>query len=166
MRAILKRIVIDDDTSPGTPVIRGTRVQVDLILRLMAMGRSMKEIASDYFDLSREDMHDAFMFAAEAVRDRALRMGNGMKARMRQWWGRITFDPEVAADKPVIRGTRVQVDLILRLIAWGRSVREILDDYRELTMDDIRAALWYAAIRVASYGVAGQATGGAAKQFG
>lgn len=57
---------------------------------------------------------------------------------------RITIDPKVMADKPVIRGTRITVDLILELLAAGATPEEIARDYR-ISVDDVRAALLYAA---------------------
>ena len=47
--------------------------------------------------------------------------------------------------KPVIRGTRVTVQVILELLAAGETVHELLSEYDELTTDDILAALEYAA---------------------
>lgn len=47
--------------------------------------------------------------------------------------------------KPVIRGTRITVELIVRKIGEGLSEKEVLDAYPGLTVEDIRAALAYAA---------------------
>lgn len=58
---------------------------------------------------------------------------------------RIERDPDVMVGKPVVRGTRVTVELILREIAAGRSFAEVVDAYPRLTTDDIAAALAYAA---------------------
>ena len=58
---------------------------------------------------------------------------------------RITMAPDVMQGKPVIRGTRITVDLILRKLAEGASEHDILDAYPHLTIEDIRAALAYAA---------------------
>jgi uncharacterized protein (DUF433 family) len=58
---------------------------------------------------------------------------------------RITIDPEVMLGKPVIRGTRITVDLVLRKLAEGATESELLDAYPHLTIEDIRAALAYAA---------------------
>ncbi len=58
---------------------------------------------------------------------------------------RITIAPDVMQGKPVIRGTRITVDLILRKLAEGGSASDILDAYPHLTIEDIRAALAYAA---------------------
>ena len=57
---------------------------------------------------------------------------------------RITANREIFGGKPIIRGMRVPVDLILRLLAQGVSNEEILDDYPDLEPDDIRACLAYA----------------------
>lgn len=57
---------------------------------------------------------------------------------------RITLAPDVMQGKPVIRGTRITVDLILRKLAEGASEADILDAYPHLTVEDIRAALAYA----------------------
>ena len=58
---------------------------------------------------------------------------------------RIEINPEVMLGKPVIRGTRIPVELILRKLAEGSSEAELLDAYPRLNQEDIRAALAYAA---------------------
>ena len=58
---------------------------------------------------------------------------------------RITIAPDVMQGKPVIRGTRITVDLILRKLAEGASEADLVDAYPHLTVADIRAALAYAA---------------------
>jgi uncharacterized protein (DUF433 family) len=58
---------------------------------------------------------------------------------------RISLDPKVMTGKPVIRGTRVPVELIVRMLAQGISEGDILREYPRLQPDDIRAALAYAA---------------------
>ena len=58
---------------------------------------------------------------------------------------RITINPEVMVGKPVIKGTRIPVDMIVRLIAQGTKVEEILKDYPRLSRGDIKAALMYSA---------------------
>ena len=57
---------------------------------------------------------------------------------------RITFDKGVLAGKPLIRGLRISVDMILELLAKGASPQEILEDYPLLEADDVHAALFYA----------------------
>jgi len=58
---------------------------------------------------------------------------------------RITIDAEVMQGKPVIRGTRITVDLLLRKLSEGATEADLLNAYPHLTADDIRAALAYAA---------------------
>ena len=54
---------------------------------------------------------------------------------------RISLDPKVMTGKPVIRGTRIPVELIVRMLAQGISESEILREYPRLQPEDIRAAL-------------------------
>jgi len=58
---------------------------------------------------------------------------------------RIEINPAVMVGKPVIRGTRVPVELVVRLLAQGISETEVLQQYPRLQPEDIRAALTYAA---------------------
>jgi len=58
---------------------------------------------------------------------------------------RIVQDPGVMMGKPVIRGTRIPVELILRRLGAGDDVAGILADHPRLTEDDIRAAQAFAA---------------------
>lgn len=58
---------------------------------------------------------------------------------------RIGINPKVMLGKPVIRGTRIPVEIILRKLAQSISIEEILSDYPRLTKEDIQAAIAYAA---------------------
>ena len=58
---------------------------------------------------------------------------------------RVVVDPEIMAGKPVIKGTRIPVDLIVKLVAKGMTYEEIKKDYPYLTKEDVKAALMYAA---------------------
>jgi uncharacterized protein (DUF433 family) len=58
---------------------------------------------------------------------------------------RIEFNPSVMLGKPVIRNTRIPVELVLRKLADGAAVAELLDGYPRLTEADVRACLAYAA---------------------
>jgi len=60
---------------------------------------------------------------------------------------RIVIDPRIRNGKPVIRGTRITVTDILEYLAGGMSEEEILADFPDLTGEDIRAALAFAAQR-------------------
>lgn len=57
---------------------------------------------------------------------------------------RIVLDPEVLAGKPVVRGTRLAVELILELLASGQTEEDILANYPGLEREDILACLSYA----------------------
>ena len=58
---------------------------------------------------------------------------------------RISSDPAVMMGKPCVKGTRITVELILRKLGAGRSVADLLEAYPQLTEDDVRAALAFAA---------------------
>ena len=58
---------------------------------------------------------------------------------------RVTVDPNICAGKPCIRGTRIYIAIILDALAEGMTPEEIIDHYPQLTLEDIRAALAYAA---------------------
>ncbi len=58
---------------------------------------------------------------------------------------RINIDPKVMLGKPVIRGTRITVELLLRKLAEGATEADLLDAYPRLTREDIHAAIGYAA---------------------
>lgn len=66
------------------------------------------------------------------------------------WRDRIEVNPKVLVGKPIVRGTRISVELVLEMIAAGVSKAEILDNYPGLTAEDIRACVAYAAEIVAS----------------
>ncbi len=57
---------------------------------------------------------------------------------------RIEINPKVMMGKPVIRGTRIPVELILRKISEGASETDLLEAYPKLTQEDIKAAFRYA----------------------
>lgn len=62
---------------------------------------------------------------------------------------RIQSDPKIMFGKPVIRGTRITVEHILRCFAAGETVDDIVADYPPLTIDDVRAAQAFAADHLA-----------------
>ena len=57
----------------------------------------------------------------------------------------IETKPEVMLGKPVIKGTRIPVDLVVRKLGEGASIEDLLDSYPNLSREAIRAALLYAA---------------------
>ncbi len=62
---------------------------------------------------------------------------------------RIEINADVMLGKPVIRGTQIPVEMVLRKLSEGVSEADLLDAYPRLTRDDIHAALAYAAESIA-----------------
>lgn len=58
---------------------------------------------------------------------------------------RIEMNPKIMLGKPVIKGTRLTVELILEKLAYGETEEDILRDYPFLSQQDIKAAILYAA---------------------
>jgi uncharacterized protein (DUF433 family) len=56
---------------------------------------------------------------------------------------RITIDPKVLSGKPVFKGTRIPVSIVLKMLRDGATFKKIIEEYPRLTEDDIRAALDY-----------------------
>lgn len=63
---------------------------------------------------------------------------------------RITFNPNIFGGKPIVRGMRISVEMILDLLRQGATIDELLEDYPNLEADDIRACLAYAKTVVAN----------------
>ena len=57
---------------------------------------------------------------------------------------RITVNPKIFGGKPIIRGMRISVEMVLGLLAQGTTIEEILRDYPDLEREDIFACLAYA----------------------
>lgn len=62
---------------------------------------------------------------------------------------RIETNPEIMLGKPVIRGTRITVELVLLKLSEGASEDDILESYPHVTREDIKAAIGYAAKSIA-----------------
>ncbi len=57
---------------------------------------------------------------------------------------RIIRDPKILAGKPIVKGTRIPVDLVLAKLAYNPDLDELFADYPRLTLDDVKACLEYA----------------------
>ena len=64
---------------------------------------------------------------------------------MNDWVDRIATDPNVCHGKPCVRGTRIMVAVILDNLAEGVTPEQIVVEYPPLTLEDVRAAIAYAA---------------------
>ena len=73
--------------------------------------------------------------------------GKPLGQAMEPWMAheRIEINPEIMGGKPVIRGTRVPVEIVLRKLGAGMTAEAIVGDHPRLTLEDIRAAQAFAA---------------------
>ena len=65
---------------------------------------------------------------------------------MNNWVDRISADPDICHGKPCVKGTRIMVAVILDNLAEGVSPEQIVAAYPPLTLEDVRAAIAYAAV--------------------
>jgi uncharacterized protein (DUF433 family) len=64
------------------------------------------------------------------------------------WQDRIVLDPAVLDGKPIVKGTRIAVALVVNLLAEGWTEVQVLENYPGLTRDDVAACLAYASARL------------------
>ena len=67
--ALLSRIVVNPGVMGGKPVIRGTRLTVQYVLKMLADGMTPEELESEYRDLSREDISACLLYASKTIDD-------------------------------------------------------------------------------------------------
>jgi uncharacterized protein (DUF433 family) len=67
-----------------------------------------------------------------------------MKAKEKKLLNRIERNPDIMLGKPVIKGTRLTVELLLEKLAYGYSEKEIIAEYPFISREDIQATLLYA----------------------
>ena len=60
------------------------------------------------------------------------------------WPDRIVIDPDILVGKPVVKGTRIAVELVIDLLARGWSHEQVMQQYDHITVEDIQACLGYA----------------------
>ena len=60
------------------------------------------------------------------------------------WRDRIVLDPAVLVGKPVVKGTRIAVELVIELLGRGYTTAQVLEQYDMLTGEDVQACLSYA----------------------
>jgi uncharacterized protein (DUF433 family) len=63
---------------------------------------------------------------------------------MKNWNNHIEMNPEILYGKPVIKGTRIPVDLLLEKMSFGQSIESVKEQYPDLTNDDLFACMAYA----------------------
>jgi uncharacterized protein (DUF433 family) len=67
-----------------------------------------------------------------------------MKEEQPFYYARIVTDPRILAGKPVVKGTRIGVDLVLEELSHNPDIHELLAAHPDLTRDDVQACLAYA----------------------
>jgi uncharacterized protein (DUF433 family) len=66
---------------------------------------------------------------------------------------RISIDPNIMHGKPIIRGMRWTVEMVLDLLSSGMSVQEIIEDHPELEKDDVLAVLQFAKLQLSGHSI-------------
>jgi uncharacterized protein (DUF433 family) len=66
-----------------------------------------------------------------------------------QYLDRIIVDPEILVGKPVVKGTRIPVELVLKRLSQDPSLETLFEAYPRLTLDDVKACLAYAEAHIA-----------------
>src|SRR5205807_4238398 len=67
-----------------------------------------------------------------------------MATKQQTYQDRIIVDPKILVGKPVIKGTRIPVELVLERLEEDVDTKLLFEDYPQLTPEDIKACLWYA----------------------
>lgn len=67
-----ERIVVDHEIMGGVPCIRGTRMPVTRLLKMVAAGMTVEQIRADFPQVTADDLHEALHYAAAAVAEREL----------------------------------------------------------------------------------------------
>ena len=153
----------------GKPVVKGTRVSVQLITDLLEGGRTHADIIRMYSFITPEDIEacrrykatgavlsyftwedmDAWMDSADASRKVAKEKETDLPEPEYQeyphWRDRIEQGPGVLAGKPVVKGTRLSVQLITDFLEGGDTTADIIRMYPFITPEDIEACRRYKA---------------------
>jgi len=69
---------------------------------------------------------------------------NYVEGTMQTYRDRIEINPKILLGKPVFKGTRIPLYVVLDLLAEGLTVQEVSKDYPDLTEDDVKAAIQFA----------------------
>jgi uncharacterized protein (DUF433 family) len=156
-----ERIVVDPAVLDGKPVVKGTRLSVELLLGWLAQRWTLDDLLASYPRLSREDVLAALAFSAEALRCDPRRAGSvaarcatlaqdspwradHAPAATPAWRERIVASPDTLSGRPRIAGSRIGVDFMLDLIGSGWSAARIVEEHPTLKTEDLEAAIAFA----------------------
>ncbi len=140
-----KIITIEPGKRYGKHCIRDLSVTVGDVLGLLAGGKPEEELLQDFPGLTSEDIKACLAFAAARER-RGVTAPPDMPS-VNDYSHIITIEPGKRSGQPCIRGMRMTVYDILEYLAGGMAYEEILDDFPELTIEDILASIAFVADR-------------------
>ncbi len=131
-------ITVDRDEGFGTPVIKGTFVEVTTVLQELASGTEFSTLEREY-GVSHDGVLAALAYACEIVSEEPqARHGSLVEVSPG-----VTIDPEVRFGKPVLKGTRMDVATLLGRMAAGETAEALSEEYA-LRGAAVRDALLYA----------------------
>jgi uncharacterized protein (DUF433 family) len=136
-------VTIDREILSGEPVFAGTRVPGASLVAHLTAGESIGDFLEGFPSVRREQATAFLRRAFHAALDD---LAQGSRT-MTELLDRIVTDPEIRSGKPIVRGTRITVLDVLEYLAGGMTVDEILDDFPQLSPDDLRAIFAFAAER-------------------
>ena len=137
-----ERIELNPEILVGKPVVRGTRLSVQLIIELLADGWTTEEVLDQYPTLTKDDVLACLRYASgcvQAVSEREQGLQGDAVGRTE----RIERNPAVLVGKPVIKGTRLSVEFILDRLADSWTTAELVGKYPNLAAADVSACLRY-----------------------
>ena len=138
-------ITVEPGKRYGKHFIRDLPVTVGDVLGQLAAGMSDEEILNHFPDLTKDDIKACLAFAAARER-RGVTAPPDMPA-VNDYSHIITIEPDKRSGQPCIRGIRMTVYDILEYLAGGMAYEEILDDFPDLTIEDILASIAFVADR-------------------
>ena len=138
-----KIINVEPGKRYGKHCVRDLQVTVGDVLDRLAGGLSEEEVFNHFPNLTKEDIKACLAFAAARER-RGVTAPPDMPA-VNDYSHIITIEPSKRFGRPCIRGMRITVYDILEYLAGGMAYEEILDDFPELTIEDILASIAFVA---------------------
>ncbi len=140
-----KIITVEPGKRYGKHCIRDLSIAVGDVLEYLALGKSEEELLDELPGLTRDDISACLAFAAARER-RGLTSPPDMPS-VNDYSHIITIEPDKRFGQPCIRGMRITVYDILEWLAGGMAYEEILDEFPDLTIEDILASIAFVADR-------------------
>ena len=138
-----KIITVEPGKRYGKHHVRDLPVTVGDVLGCLAEGKSEDELLNDFPGLTGEDIRACLAFAA--ARERRGVMAPPDMPAVNDYSHIITIEPAKRFGRPCIRGMRISVYDILEWLAGGMAYEEIMDEFPDLTIEDILASIAFVA---------------------